>query len=405
MVRGRKSTKPKRYLKVLWLFILLAGCGPKREDRIETHIGLGSISKNALDDFLASKMEKLKIAGLSVAVINDGKIVHQKTMGYANVEEKLPVTAETIFEGASLSKSVFAFFVMGYVEEGKLSLDKPLYEYLPYADIDYDDRYKKITARMVLSHRSGFPNWRRDEADGKLKIKFEPGTQYLYSGEGYQYLAMVLRQIEGTDWNGLEAAFQERVGKPLGLEHTVFIQTPYTKKNKARPYNENGERINANENNEFGAAYSIHSEPVDFSKWMIAVMKQEQLSAKNYAELLKPHAIVPSEVFDVSYCLGFFTPHFPVIETNIYFHTGNNDGFTSWYALDVEKDWGFVLFTNSQFGEALGEALFFYLLLGPYSPVIGIVILLVVLIGFGFLIRWAIRKVKNKHRLGFQVKS
>ncbi len=405
MVRGRKSTNPKRYLKFLWLFILLAGCAPKREDRIETHIGLGSISKNALDDFLDSKMEKLKIPGLSVAVINDGKIVYQKTLGYANVEEKLPVTTETIFEGASLSKSVFAFFVMGYVEEGKLSLDKPLYEYLPYADIDYDDRYKKITARMVLSHRSGFPNWRRDEADGKLKIKFEPGTQYFYSGEGYQYLAMVLRQIEGTDWNGLETAFQERVGKLLGFEHTVFIQTPYTKKNKAQPYNENGERINANENDEFGAAYSIHSEPVDFSKWMIAVMRQEQLSAKSYAELLKPHATVPSEVFDVSYCLGFFTPHFPVIETNIYFHTGNNDGFTCWYALDVVKDWGFVLFTNSQFGEALGEALFFYLLLGPYSPVIGIVILLVVLIGFGVLIRWAIRKMKNKHRVGFQVKS
>lgn len=405
MVRRRKSTDPKRYLNVFWLVILLAGCAPKREDRIETHIGLGGISKNALDDFLASKMKKLKIPGLSAAVINDGKIVYQKTMGYANVEEKLPITAETIFEGASLSKSVFAFFVMTYVEEGKLSLDKPLYEYLPYADIDYDDRYKKITARMVLSHGSGFPNWRRDEADGKLKIKFEPGTQYLYSGEGYQYLAMVLRQIEGTDWNGLESAFQERVAKPLGLEHTVFIQTPYTKQNKAQPYNEDGERINANENGVFGAAYSIHSEPIDFSRWMIAVMNHEQLSKKSYAELLKPHATVPSEVFDVSYCLGFFTPDFPIIETNIYFHTGNNDGFTCWYALDVEKDWGFVLFTNSQFGEALGEELFFYLLLGPYSPVIGIVILLVVLIGFGFLSRWAIRKVKKKHRVGLQVKS
>ena len=144
-------------------------------------------------------------------------------MGYADVEEKLPITAETIFEGASLSKSVFAFFVLTYVEEGKLSLDKPLYEYLPYDDIDHDDRYKKIIARMVLSHRSGFPNWRRDEADGKLKIKFEPGTQYHYSGEGYQYLAMVLRHIEGTDWNGLEAAFQTKVLN-YWIENTLFIK-------------------------------------------------------------------------------------------------------------------------------------------------------------------------------------
>ena len=182
-------------------------------------------------------MEKLKIPGLSVAVINDGKVVYEKTMGYANVEEELPITAETIFEGASLSKSVFAFFVMTYVEEGKLSLDKPLYEYMPYAYSDHDDRYKKITARMVLSHHfPGFPNWRRDEADGKLKIKFEPGTQYLYSGEGYQYLAMVLRKIEGADWNSLETAFQERVAKPLGLgTHGIYSDSLTQKKIRPGP--------------------------------------------------------------------------------------------------------------------------------------------------------------------------
>ena len=158
MVRMRKRTNPKQYLfSLVCLLILFAGCAPKGGERIENHIGIGSISKNAIDNFLASKMEKLKIPGLSIAVINEGKVVHQKTMGYADVEEKLPITAETIFEGASLSKSVFAFFVMTYVEEGKLSLDKPLYEYLPYADIDHDDRYKKITARMVLSHRQVFP--------------------------------------------------------------------------------------------------------------------------------------------------------------------------------------------------------------------------------------------------------
>lgn len=133
---------------------------------------------------------------------------------------------------------------MKYVEEGKLDLDKPLYHYMAYPDISYDERYKKITARMVLSHRSGFPNWREDEADKMLNIKLEPGTQYLYSGEGYQYLAMVLKHMEGTNWNGLEAAFQKKIAKPLGLTHTVFMQTPYTRKNKATPYNEAGQRIN-----------------------------------------------------------------------------------------------------------------------------------------------------------------
>ena len=116
-------------------------------------------------------MDSLNIPGLSIAVINDGKVVYHQTFGFANLEKKLPVTKKTIFEGASLSKSVFAFFTMKYVEEGRLDLDKPLYEYLPNADIAYDERYKKITARMVLSHRSGLPNWRENEEDKKLKIK------------------------------------------------------------------------------------------------------------------------------------------------------------------------------------------------------------------------------------------
>ena len=140
-------------------------------------------------------MDTLNIPGLSIAVINDSKVVYHQTFGYANHEKKLPVTDKTIFERASLSKSIFAFFMMKFVEEGKIDLDKPLYEYLPYPDIAHDDRYKKIKGRMVLSHRSGFPNWRENEADRKLKIKFEPGTNYEYSGEGYQYLAMVLKNI------------------------------------------------------------------------------------------------------------------------------------------------------------------------------------------------------------------
>jgi CubicO group peptidase (beta-lactamase class C family) len=96
---------------------------------------------------------------------------------------------------------------------------------------------------MVLSHRSGFPNWRENEEDKKLKIKFDPGTDYEYSGEGYQYLARVLRNIEGNSWEDLEASFQYKIAKPLGLEHTAFIQTPYTRTNRAEPYDDNGNWI------------------------------------------------------------------------------------------------------------------------------------------------------------------
>jgi CubicO group peptidase (beta-lactamase class C family) len=396
-----------RILAHLVLSVLFFGipftCTAQSERRVIASYFGSDLDSTKIDQFLDERTAALKIPGLALAIINDGKVVYHKTMGYADLEKKLPVTENTIFEGASMSKSLFAFFVMTYVEEGRLDLDKPLYTYLPYADIEHDERYKKITARMVLSHRSGFPNWRTDEADGQLKIKFEPGTDYMYSGEGYQYLAMVLREMEKTDWPGLDSIFQRKIGAPLGLKHTVFIQTPYTRSNKAEPYDENGAWIDwkSKESEErFGAAYSIHSEPLDFSKWMIGVMDKKILKEESYQELFRPHSHPPSDgPIDLSYSLGFFIPKLPLVSTDIYAHSGNNDGFTSLFVLDAERDWGFVMFTNSQNGTQLGDDLFGYLIIEPELPIILIVaatFLILILIGFVYVFRFFIRKIKKQ---------
>lgn len=381
---------------------LLAGCSSKSDENFETATGL-TISKESLDRHIQSGMNTLKIPGLSFAVINKGKIFHHGSLGYANREQKKFVTDKTIFEAASLSKSIFAFFTMTYVDEGKLDLDKPLYTYLPYPDIEYDERYKKITARMVLSHRSGFPNWRSMEPDKKLKIKFEPGTDYLYSGEGYQYLAMVLKHIDNTSWEGLEETFQNKIAKPLGMEHTVFIQTPYTREHKADPYDENGDWIDwqndfwfKHADGKFGAAASLHTEPLDFSKWMIAVMHQELLSEKSYKELFNSHSAVPSSgLIRLDYTLGFIKPDLPVLNREVYFHTGNNTGYTGMFAVDPKKDWGFIVLTNSEYGSVLGEDLLFYLLTGFDTTIFWIIISIIsmiILAGFIWMIYRFVKK-------------
>lgn len=358
-----------RLVSLFYLFgsvIITASC--QSQDQIEIRNLKGfEIATDSISTFLQSRIDALNIPGLSIAVINDGKVVYHQTFGYANLEKEIPVTEKTIFEGASMSKSVFAFFIMKFVEEGKLDLDRPLYEYLPYPDIANDERYKKITARMVLSHRSGFPNWRENEEDKKLKIKFEPGSDYEYSGEGYQYLAMVLKHIENTDWNGLETIFQNKVAKPLGMEHTVFIPTSYTKEHKAEPYDEQLQLVDwendywyKKEKGKFVAPASILSEPIDFAKWMIAVMNKEQLSEESYAELFKHHSKIStsSTGLSVYYTLGFLTADKHYSDT--FFHGGNNEGFTCWYLIDTDKKWGYVLFTNSEFGEKLGNEVWDY---------------------------------------------
>lgn len=360
------KNKPSRLLYFFCLAIIAISCVSQERTEIKNLKGF-EVPTDSINAFLKSRMDTLNIPGLSIAVINDSKVVYHQTFGYANLEKKLRVTDKTIFEGASMSKSVFAFFVMKFVEEGKLDLDKPLYEYLSYPDIAHDDRYKKITGRMVLSHRSGFPNWRENEDDNKLKIKFEPGTNYEYSGEGYQYLAMVLKHIEGTDWNGLETIFQDKVAKPIGMEHTVFIPTPYTNKNKAEPYNNQNQWIDWKNDywykkgkGKFVAPASILSEPMDFSKWMITVMNQKQLSENSYNQLFKHHSKIStsSTGIGVYYTLGFITAD--SVYSNTYFHGGNNEGFTCFYLMDTEKDWGYVLFTNSEYGEKLGNEVWDY---------------------------------------------
>ncbi|EZH75738.1 beta-lactamase [Aquimarina atlantica] len=382
--------------------LILASCSNKKTSSVNSYIGF-DISTDVLESFLDSKMKALDIPGLSFAIINDGNVVYRCNKGYSDVERKKLVSDTTIFEGASISKSVFAFFVMTFVEEGKLDIDTPLYKYFPYPDIAYDERYKLITARMVLSHRTGFPNWREDEEDKRLKLLFDPDSEYGYSGEGYQYLALVLKEIEKTDWDGLERIFQKKVAIPLKMKHSAFIQNPYTRQHKAEPYDENGNWIDwkndywfQKEDNVFYAASSLHTNPNDFSKWMITVMNKKGVSKNSYEELLKPHSKVPYDGIDVNYTLGFLSIDFPF--TSIFLHSGNNEGFTSWYALDTNKKWGFVVFTNSENGEQLGQELFFYLLTGPnlYKLYILVgIVLLIFIIGIFYTVKFIQKKLKQ----------
>ena len=126
-------------------------------------------------------MEAANVPGISMAVVQDGQIFWKKTFGVRSRDTNEPVDEDTMFEAASLTKTVTAYAAMRLVERDELDLDRPLFEYHPnneYPQLAKDERYKKITARLVLTHTTGLPNW------GGQFIH-EPGKQYAYSGEGY----------------------------------------------------------------------------------------------------------------------------------------------------------------------------------------------------------------------------
>ncbi|MDC7998029.1 serine hydrolase domain-containing protein [Gilvibacter sediminis] len=365
------------------VILCLISCSKDSGD-IKTLLGT-TLSQQTIDAFLDREMKALNIPGLSIAIINEGQVVYHRVKGMADKQKQLPVDSLSIFEGASISKPVFGHFVMTLVDDGLLDLDKPLYQYLPNPDIAHDPRYKKITARMALSHRTGFPNWRDDYPEKELFIQFEPGSEYHYSGEGYQYLAEVIRHLLKTNWAGVEAEFQKRVAHPLGMRHTKFIQDDYIRKHKVQPYDQSGQWIDkyanpwwASRDSVFVAPTTLHSEALDFSKWMIAMMNQQGLSQEGFTELYKPHSEISNGLLQQDYTLGF-TKLAVLNRAELFTHSGNNDGFSTYFAFDKDKKWGFVFFANaSRAGEALAQHLSYRLLLSGTVWKIGVIVLVFV---------------------------
>lgn len=359
------------YLPLILFWVLSCKNTPNQNLNVKDFSGIKNINNqrisiDSLETFINQRMNEMNIPGLSLAIINKGKIVYSITKGYTNSQKKQTVDSQTLFEGASISKPIFAYLVMHLVEDGKLELDKPLFEYLnyEYQGINYqDERYTTITARMVLSHSTGFPNWR---GESNLEIQFDPGTEFGYSGEGYQYLVKVIESILKTDYKGLEAYFQEKVAAPLGMNHTKFVQDNYNLSHKAEPH-KNGKVLPTKKMaEEFNAASAIHSEANEYLKWLIALMNKDGLTEQSYKELFTDQIKTPesewfTQVGIQNWTLGFAKHKFDFLSNPIYGHIGNNEGFTSLFLIELNTKWGLITFTNEDQADDFGFELFKYL--------------------------------------------
>lgn len=370
---GKRTLLSKRFLYSFFAILVLITISSIETVQYHTLSGR-KISEDVLDKFLIGKMDALQMPGLSFALINNGKVVYSRSLGIGNLETKSSVNQQSIFEAASLSKPLFAYFTLKMVERGLLALDTPLYKYLPYKDIEVDERYKLITARMVLSHQSGFPNWRyfdkRDEKlhrYGELYLKFTPGTMFSYSGEGYFYLSKVLAYLNGLDIATLDALFQKDVAKPLGLTNSWFSGNNYITQHKVSGYSK-GKKVEKKwptsfpdqDSTWFGAAGGLHTNAEDYSRFLIALMKEKGLSKKKFKELFKEQVKLPPDApqkndGEAAWALGMAI--MPVSYGNLYAHGGNNGGFQSGFVINKENASGYVFFTNCDQGAAFNKKL------------------------------------------------
>ena len=250
-----------------------------------------TITVDSLNSKIEFLMKSADVSGVAVSVFNQNKPVFSKTFGLANVQRNISFQQSSVMYGASFAKTVFAYIAMQFVQEKVIDLDKPLVEYLTkplpeykingwrkgYQDLKDDDRYKKITARMCLTHTTGFPNWRWFEADKKIKFKFDPGTRYSYSGEGLYLLQFVIEQLTGKDY---ETISQERVFKPLAMTNTSQIWQARFDTNICYGHNAKGEPYELMKWKEAISGGSMSTTLEDFTKFYTALINRKGLSKK-----------------------------------------------------------------------------------------------------------------------------
>jgi len=372
------------FLGTLTAVATLTACG--KQARVKRLDGT-TITPVEIDATIARLMKAAEVPGIGIAVLNDGKIVYLKAYGVRDKERNLPLTVDSAMYAASFSKSVFAYMVMQLVDKGSLDLDKPVYQYLPkplpeytsYKDLANDPRYERITARMLLSHTSGFPNWRLLEEDRKLHIHFVPGSRYAYSGEGIVLLQLVVETITKKP---LEELMQQFVFQPLGMTRTSMVWQDRFEADFANEHDEYGRSLGADKRTKADAAGSMQTTIADFARFIQAVLDGKGLSREGRDGMLDPQIQITSKrefpTFDdettdenkaigLSYGLGWGLYRTPYGKA--FFKEGHSDGEMNYTVCFDTKKSGIIIMTNSANGEGIYKELLEDVLKNSFTPI------------------------------------
>jgi CubicO group peptidase (beta-lactamase class C family) len=258
----------------------------------------GGALARTLDTAVAAAMARTGAKGLAIAVIDDGRPVLVKSWGSRNAAGD-PLRTDTIMYGASLTKAVFAYTIMQLVDEGRLDLDKPIAAYLPkplpeygnldeygnWGDLAGDERWRKLTPRILLTHSSGFANYAFVEPDKKLRFHFDPGARYAYSGEGIILLQFAVEKGLGLD---LGAEMKRRVFDRFGMPNSSMKWRADFAPHLADGWTGEGKAIAHDERSRVRASGSLDTSIEDFARFAAGFVRGEGLSAKARAEMVRP---------------------------------------------------------------------------------------------------------------------
>jgi D-alanyl-D-alanine-carboxypeptidase/D-alanyl-D-alanine-endopeptidase len=393
-VHARPTRLAARLLPVMSGFLAMAGVVPADGGKVRRLDGM-TIAAAALTERIEALRRAAHVQGLTVTVFNDARAVYSHAFGFANQPQGVPLRPDTELYGASLSKPVFAVLVMKLVERGVIDLDTPLQDYVKQplwkneasrerawhedlSDLRGDARYRRITARMCLSHTTGLPNWRWIEPDQKLHLHFDPGARYSYSGEGMTLLQVVIEKVTGKP---LEQLMREEVFGPYGMTISSYTWQPRFEGHYADGHRADGTVYPRDKDNAARAPSTLETSTEDLARFFEAVLRGDGLRPASWDQMLSPQVRIRSksqfgpgareethadDAIELSYGLGFGLLHTP--HGWGAFKEGHGDGFQHYAILFPKQKLGVLLLTNSDNGESLFDRLLRLTIADTWTP-------------------------------------
>jgi len=330
-----------------------------------------------LERLVPTLLAEKNVPGLALSLLRDGTPYWHGAFGVRRSDTREPVTVDTVFEAASLSKPVFAYGVLRLRSEGVLDLDAPLDECMPEPYVPEDERAKMITARHVLSHTTGFPNWRSDERP--LQTYYPPGERFSYSGEGYVYLQKAVTRISGQPIVDFLAS---RVLKPLGMTASTFVWPSDGAFEVALPHEAQGGPKEKEMWPKVNTAAGLHCTARDFASLLLAIMcpgdSAARLSFAAVGEMLRsqipvndlppgaegwPDGTCASNPH-LSWGLGWGIQH--ASKGDAFWHWGDNGGYRAFAIGSLGPKHGLVALTNGANGQRVIDGVLRGIIGGDY---------------------------------------
>ena len=291
-----------------------------------------------------------KVPALGIGVIKDGKLREVRVFG--DLKKDNPAPYNTIFNVASLTKPVISMLTLKLVSRGQWQLDEPLDKYWIDPDVKNDPRHKKLTTRHVLSHQTGFVNWRWLHKSGKLTFDYEPGTHFGYSGEGFEYLRKALERKFNKP---IEQLTDSIIFSPLGMTDTQHAWDKRTDESRFAMWHDTS-GIKTYENfktTSVNAADDLLTTIEDYGKFSVDVLQGAGLSRDLYKEMISSQVPTNKGVY-----MGLGWEVFPAVgprKEPVITHSGSDQGVKTLVILLPVLKAGLIIMTNGDNGYKLYE--------------------------------------------------